>query len=840
MEFLKLLQTAKDEGIISSNQMLKYVKQYTKDEKKTKEELQDKLSEAIRLVNPKEIINRAKKAVEENKLIIKKIDKINISVKKHTEDLPTIDINLNKCMKITKTDDLYEFFEYFNKKVTKKVSKCHKISLTLHIVTIKPQQDDHINLGHRRTYKQERIYTTLPPMNVVIPKDLSENEKYAFCMYSYHLRNFSSEQYTTIIRLGASIIYLTPIKRLQQRMKGTVWELPLLNAINNNIKIPRNGYCVLDFIWEVVRNKYGFKNYTKERLAQEFKTVVKTDLRFGITTEEIITWRNNYHNNISIYAINPLYKRFYASAATTRTEPIKLCYMVKDNHCYPILNNTIADIIAKNGNIRQCVDIMKWRDTSDCLIECKNKQELRNKIDDNELKGAVILLPEHINAKDMINDIMLSTSTFPEYLHYDNRNQLDGFISPDMNKMIVSNNDYKLRQKVSQIMYSIFPIDQFKWRNQSLTSLVVTLFETMIGEIPKSDYNEQTVNMIDAFPTCAMKDCFCKTLEEYKDEYNNDEEIIYESFDIGKAYPSILINNDYNFPLYTIHDKVEEFFDHYEIVDGEYFIENNIMLPFKTYNKEPIQIPQGIFSKKAILFFLEKELISKKDIKYFIKAKQTLKADTFKYFIEYIFKTFDENEAKKLANMFIGFLGTKFNKSLFGYMTSSIEDCLSSWCESESETLNCSVMKQMNDIYMVKYSKIQRLYSEHQGINRHIVCDCNILLIKMMYELYDDNSIILAFNTDCINIINPRKNNFSDKVKSNGKFDLNNIGKIFNDRSNTILEIDRYYPKKRYDYTRSEKRCWKIRLRNGWMRKNYIINRRCTKGRKSINIIIYK
>ena len=55
------------------------------------------------------------------------------------------------------------------------------------------------------------------------------------------------------------------------------------------------------------------------------------------------------------------------------------------------------------------------------------------------------------------------------------------------------------------------------------------------------------------------------------------------------------------------------------------------------------------------------------NIKYKIITNKALKPDTFKCFLEYIFDNFKEKEAKMLANCFIGYLGTKYNKTNNGY-----------------------------------------------------------------------------------------------------------------------------------------------------------------------------
>ena len=55
------------------------------------------------------------------------------------------------------------------------------------------------------------------------------------------------------------------------------------------------------------------------------------------------------------------------------------------------------------------------------------------------------------------------------------------------------------------------------------------------------------------------------------------------------------------------------------------------------------------------------------NIKWFIRARRTIKPDTFTKFLTFIFDTFPEAQAKLLANGFIGDLGRKYNKTDQGF-----------------------------------------------------------------------------------------------------------------------------------------------------------------------------
>lgn len=62
--------------------------------------------------------------------------------------------------------------------------------------------------------------------------------------------------------------------------------------------------CVVDYVWDQVRGKRGFKTYTYEKLKNEiFGYVPEGD------TEELINWANECHDNVSIHAFDSRYKK---------------------------------------------------------------------------------------------------------------------------------------------------------------------------------------------------------------------------------------------------------------------------------------------------------------------------------------------------------------------------------------------------------------------------------------------------------------------------------------------------------------------------------------------------
>ena len=106
--------------------------------------------------------------------------------------------------------------------------------------------------------------------------------------------------------------------------------------------------CVLDYIWNEVKYKKGFKKYDYDKLKNELYKYVENPPM--INTEEILNWvKSEEHNNISIHAYDSRFKKFITH--TRHQSNIILVYIVKDNHLFPILNQQLK-IIASKANSR--------------------------------------------------------------------------------------------------------------------------------------------------------------------------------------------------------------------------------------------------------------------------------------------------------------------------------------------------------------------------------------------------------------------------------------------------------------------------------------------------------
>ena len=95
------------------------------------------------------------------------------------------------------------------------------------------------------------------------------------------------------------------------------------------------------------------------------------------------------------------------------------------------------------------------------------------------------------------------------------------------------------------------------------------------------------------------------------------EEIV--SIDICKCYPSILLNNGCEIPVYSIHDVIEPYGCRSDLrLTGEFYIDETVLYNFGNPNK----LEAGFYSNNLVSFLVEDLNMSEKQIKYKITTKK--------------------------------------------------------------------------------------------------------------------------------------------------------------------------------------------------------------------------
>ena len=124
-------------------------------------------------------------------------------------------------------------------------------------------------------------------------------------------------------------------------------------------------------------------------------------------------------------------------------------------------------------------------------------------------------------------------------------------------------------------------------------------------------------------------------------------------------------------------------------------------------------------------------------IKWFIRAIQTLKPDTFTKFLTYVFDTFPEAQAKLLANGFIGNLGKRYTRS------KDKAQCI--WTTGLANGKNISIESYKNnltdqELYLVPERQTERIFSDNTSINRFVVSQAISSYLNLIYDKWTDES----------------------------------------------------------------------------------------------------
>ena len=146
--------------------------------------------------------------------------------------------------------------------------------------------------------------------------------------------------------------------------------------------------------------------------------------------------------------------------------------------------------------------------------------------------------------------------------------------------------------------------------------------------------------------------------------------------------------------------------------------------------------------------------------------------EIFSYFVEEIYSTFDKDESKKIINMFIGNMGTKYNKTINGAIIDN---------EAEARALHALYdnveIYAFNNLYFVKQCIKNRLQQDNTSINRFVISGGIINILETLKIKYNPKeSKLISIRTDCVYIENPFLNKDNEYDEDDKPID--NFGKI--------------------------------------------------------------
>ena len=225
-------------------------------------------------------------------------------------------------------------------------------------------------------------------------------------------------------------------------------------------------------------------------------------------------------------------------------------------------------------------------DNGDAII-AKQEDSKSHKPTLSTIENYEIILPEDMKIEYVIEQFLIRTNHFVEYLRYDNNGRLDGFMDHKQN-MYILNNDYDTRKEICRKLFKMYKTHDFIWCNQSYTTLASSMFKHMRGYLPESQYDIKTREVLDDFYR-ALQWCTREEVPQF-----------VTSLDISKCYPSILINNTESITLYTVNDVILPY-NNNELVPGECYIDE-CEIPI---GNDDIKIEAGSYSRRMMRTYRE-------------------------------------------------------------------------------------------------------------------------------------------------------------------------------------------------------------------------------------------
>ena len=536
--------------------------------------------------------------------------------------------------------------------------------------------------------------------------------------------------------------------------KHSIRSLENADGVNVN-----EGECAIDYILYELAGKPFFKSLTRSNLIKFFKGV-------KATTEQIICFARQY-DNLSVYAIDPLRNVFASHKSTSNFNNYSLCFIVNNNHLYPVLDSNMKKSIAQTGKIT--LSEYKFN------VSYDDYQYIHENDEQIDSSKKVILFREYFDGKNQftIQDRMkesmnkIDTKTGKQYVIEQikfNNGKITAYRDPISNQVVESTSDFLERKVIVDGLILKYGSHIVKFP-QSYTQIAKTIYNNEFGTV-KQLHSNLSEKIFDILDKNHIKP-FCATLSDDIEQGDDGH-----GYDVSKSYASVLLTNEEPFPIFNLFDEIQEFTKESRFVAGEFYISKAIKLC------EGMVYPCGWYPLNFVKFARSRKCITRSDITMYIPAKQFVQPEVFKSFVEHIYTTYDESDAKKIINFFIGDFGQKFVKSDSGCVTSSFDIACALLLQYEKD--HHISIDSLNDYHFVRVQSKEKKLITGLPIHRHIICGGIINLVKLHDSIVSPESKVIAFNTDSIMIRNPNITDefYEKKMVHSSDNILSTIGKI--------------------------------------------------------------
>jgi len=256
----------------------------------------------------------------------------------------------------------------------------------------------------------------------------------------------------------------------------------------------------------------------------------------------------------------------------------------------------------------------------------------------------------------------------------------------------------------------------------------------------ESTYNTQVQEIMDS----PLSQTHAFVEKAYFKELEADKTIY--SIDINKCRKNILYYGEFDYCVFTVFDKVDEF-KGTKIRPGLYYVETDNYMPMRC---------NGWYYHNMVCYCLENNIIKLDNIKYVIKSSLTLKKDYYNKFIDYCYTNI-KDYSKLAINSMIGNFKPNLNKREKWHskvFTNNSCDAFNSYLKFKGCFID---VKTINDNKY--YHTFEKSYSSNletqAPLYHQILQQEQIELHKLGQLIKAHDGVILDYNTDAINCVFP-------------------------------------------------------------------------------------
>jgi hypothetical protein len=513
---------------------------------------------------------------------------------------------------------------------------------------------------------------------------------------------------------------------------------PMFASIN---PFTKEGTCVYDYVLKEYKKQ--IPSLTHEKLFAIFHSIDYLDhtnaqmmdkfmnrAKHGVSTSQTRLFCQKY--NIPMKAFDYDGKCFELYEVEKKTKYRSLIFKMMNNHMYPI-----ADPKTRQSLTQKCVKVKTG------II--KGKEEKKEEyqpfpvvVVDSESFDVLqhiykeptrVVLTKVQDLTDSFATLLLKDPSLFET--YDQAPM--GFFNGNMSYMTYKNSLFATNQHYHEVKHICEKLN-IDFKNQPLITLTQQIFEKEHTLI-KSSYNSEVAKIIDSeeFHRIAFNEVY-----EIPKNYEN-----VKAFDINKAFMSFVMNNKYDYPVYSIFDKPQAYDG--ELKTGMYFVISK--------NHRPLR-GNGWYSRETVQYCIDNKI--KHKITHQLISSKAIPADYFNDFFIYLKEHCTINNAYKfMINSFIGSFNMRFRTTEKIHLTTSISQASNTFF-NESGITTTDICPTEDNIYKV----CKRTESEYI----HNSCPIYAQTVdKSAMELHKLEKLaggkLLKVKTDCTFVENPTRLN---------------------------------------------------------------------------------